>query len=142
MGSIRLFEKWSGIAVPLPHWAMLTAGIGGLFMAQYSAYRSIFKGRSSIVERLASLIDEGRALRHRYGKFEQSWDTERSDWQAKVREFLKKEMGPQALTKFSYDAGVPEFVAVSQFNSQSACPWLDREIQNLVDIMERIDAYL
>ena len=100
------------------------------------------KGRSAKVERLASLIDEGRCIRHRHGKMEPSWNAELEAWQAKVVDFLRKEMGPQAITKFSDDIGLPEFVTLSMFNPESRHPWLDRQIQNLVDIMENMDFYL
>ncbi len=66
MGAIRLFEKWRGIPIPLPHSAMLTAGISGLFMAQWSAFKSLLGCRSSKIEKLASLIAEGRNIRRHY----------------------------------------------------------------------------
>ncbi len=50
-------------------------------------------------------------------------------------------MGLQAVTKFSDDTGLPRCIPVSSPYYASVHPWLDRQIENLADIMDRIDVY-
>ena len=140
MGAIRLFEKWAGIQVPLPHWSLLTAAAWCGFMAQWNAYKSLIAGRNSKVKNLASLIGEGRAIRQ-CCNMTPSWNDEWNAWQAKVEQYLRKEIGPQALTRFHHDTGLPSAVPVSLSYGGEPHPWFDRQIQNLVDIMDRIDVY-
>jgi hypothetical protein len=99
------------------------------------------KQRSAKIENLAMLIGEGKDIRHRY-HLQPSWNAEWGSWQVKVEDFLHKEMGPQAITKFSNDVGLPQFVVASGLGVGTAHPWIDRQIENLMDIMGQIDAYL
>ncbi|MGD1101957.1 MAG: hypothetical protein ABSA59_07805 [Terriglobia bacterium] len=100
---------------------------------------------------LSALISQGQEIRERCPwprtrvdftkEREGRWVEEWNAWMAKVNDFFKKEMAPQATTKFQHTAGIEENWDVTS-TPTSQCPMFDRQIQNLVDIMERIDTYL
>jgi hypothetical protein len=98
------------------------------------------------LESLGKLIEKGQGIRFRYPfqattEVRKPWEKELDDWMNDVERFLKSEMAPKALTKFRHVTGIEECIGVTA-SPTSMCPLLDRQIQNLVDIMERIELYL
>jgi hypothetical protein len=150
MGVLRLVEKWTGIPVPIPHWIMLPSGIIGLCAAQWGAYKSLFVGRNKKIEALSILVKEGMGVRRSYPNTaikyidrsaEGAWMASWNDWLQKTRTFLSKEMAPQAVTKFMHDAGLDEGFTLGK-SPVSDCSLFDRQIQNLIDMLDHPNAYL
>jgi hypothetical protein len=144
MGVLRLIEKWRGTTTHIPHSIMAIAAIFGVFVAQWRAYKSLLNIRSDRVRQLTSLLDEGRVIRQGYaasmsGSAFPKWERQHVDWQERVKTFLSAKMGPLALAKFSHDTGLPEYVNLGMFSAPH--PWFDRELDNLMEIIERIDYY-
>jgi hypothetical protein len=150
MGAIRLVEKWTGISFRVPHWLMAAGGIGALFMAQWDAYKAVLAGKTRHIKTLSALIMEGQEIRYRcpwpitrhdYTKErEKHWMEEWNAWAMKVQVCLEKQMTLQALTKFQHTTGIEEIWSVAAIPT-SQCPLFDRQIQNLVDILDNLDSY-
>jgi len=142
MGVLRLIEKWEGIAIPIPHWVMLGVGAFGICAAQWKAYKSLFNLKAERVEALAALLTEGQDIRRsldtsRLG--DPAWQKEWQAWRTKVQDFLRDRVGPAGLTVFADSVGLPKTAPVSRFANEH--PWMDRDLQNLREIMEQVDTY-
>jgi len=150
MGLMRLFEKWTGIPVPIPHRIMLAGAILGLCAAQWDAYKSSWIGRNKRVEELSRLAGEGMRIRRNYPNSavkyldrnsESAWIKDWNDWLEKTQAFLSRGMAPQAMTKFMHDTGLEEGFTIGQ-SPPSYFSLFDRQIQNLIDIIDHPNSYL
>lgn len=83
------------------------------------------------------MISEGQAIRYRHPFSTVEW----AAWIVKVHNFVNKDMAPQAMTKFQHITGIEGDLSISSFSARE-CRVLDRQIQNLLDIMEKIEVYL
>lgn len=144
MVAVDLIEEWRSKTTSIPHWLMWAAGVAGICVSQWKAYRSLLNLRSDRIRELTALFEEGRAIRSRYiasmtGSNVPRWEQDRQDWRNRVRNFLVEHTSPLASAKFSHDTGLPDSVGFAPYDAPH--PWFDRDLNNLMEIIERVDYY-
>ena len=149
--SMDVVERLLGTWLLPPLWVKVTVGIVVLFIAQYRVYRAQHKeslagaNRKDRISKLAECMRTGRQFF--YKPLEPNgwikWASDLDDWMTNTFRTLQSDFGGLAVEKFVNDAGLNDasFPGVpAEFQKRMLI--LNRRLQNLNAIAERVDTYL
>ena len=118
-------------------------------MAQWSAYKSVFRLRAATIEALAKLLDDGRNLRMAIPRANskdtgEEWENQFADWMKRTADYLWKRCPHSACSRFLHgtESVSPTTQAWVRPDLQLYAGTLDQYLKNLVEIMDHPESYL